>query len=323
MLELPQQFSAMNQILDDMTIIQKNGTDGLLLRNKLRDTVDKELPNYMDELAKTDPADERLNAALFRDYSMLSAAYLLEPCHINYLDTKEYGVALDYLPESIAQPMKFAADRIRYGQLLLEYGYGYALNNWKLKDDKNPENIEYNNDQLYPGEGAPITSNLELIRKFHGSESEAGFVLIHVVIDSKTHLLTAAHEKMFEGAKRKDREMMNQGLQMHLDALDLMNDIFKKIWTVSNPKDYLEFRTYIMGVQGNDDIFPNGVTYKGVSELDGPQYYRGETGAQDSIIPSVDNALGLQYPRNNLTEYLFQMRAYRPYNHQQYINGLR
>ena len=30
MLELPQQFSALNQILDDMTIIQKNGSTGLL-----------------------------------------------------------------------------------------------------------------------------------------------------------------------------------------------------------------------------------------------------------------------------------------------------
>jgi indoleamine 2,3-dioxygenase len=53
---------------------------------------------------------------------------------------------------------------------------------------------------------------------------------------------------------------------MHLDTLDTMNEIFKKIWTVSAPKEYLEFRTFIMGVQGNDDIFPNGVLYKGVSD---------------------------------------------------------
>ena len=100
-----------------------------------------------------------------------------------------------------------------------------------------------------------------------------------------------------------------------------MNEIFKKIWTVSAPKEYLEFRTFIMGVQGNDDIFPNGVLYHGVSDT--PLRYRGETGAQDSIIPSVDNAFGLTYPRNSLTEYLFQLRAYRPYNHQQYINSMR
>lgn len=107
---------------------------------------------------------------------------------------------------------------------------------------------------------------------------------------------------------------MNKGLQQHLYALDTMNEIFKKIWTVSAPKEYLEFRTFIMGVHGNDDIFPNGVLYKGVSDT--PMRFRGETGAQDSIIPSVDNAMGLTYPRNSLTEYLFEMRKYRPYNHQ-------
>lgn len=172
----------------------------------------------MEQLAKVDEADERLNAALFRDFSMLSSAYLLEECHINYLATKSkgsegsYGLGMDYLPEKLAMPMKFTADRIRYGQPLLEYAYGYALNNWKLSNDKNPDSIQYSNDDLYPEVGAPVTSGIELIRKFHGSESEAGFVLIHVVIDSKTHLLTAAHKLMMEGARNKDREMMNRGL---------------------------------------------------------------------------------------------------------------
>jgi indoleamine 2,3-dioxygenase len=113
-----------------MTIIQKNGSEGLLAKNKLREAVDAELPNFMEELKKVDEKDERLNAALFRDFSMLSSAYLLEECHINYLATKNYGIGMDYLPENLAMPMKFTADRIRYGQPLLEYAYGYALNNW-------------------------------------------------------------------------------------------------------------------------------------------------------------------------------------------------
>lgn len=100
-----------------------------------------------------------------------------------------------------------------------------------------------------------------------------------------------------------------------------INTIFSKIWTVTSPVNYLEFRTFIMGSQGNEDIFPNGVLYKGVSDT--PQVYRGETGAQDSIIPSVDTAFGLSYPRNALTDYLFQMRKYRPYNHVAYVDDLK
>jgi len=73
-----------------------------------------------------------------------------------------------------------------------------------------------------------------------------------------------------------------------------------------------------MGITGNKEIFPNGVVYKGCFD-NKPQYYRGETGAQDSIIPAMDCALGLEYPRNKLTEYLFDLRNYRPFPHQNYI----
>jgi indoleamine 2,3-dioxygenase len=106
---------------------------------------------------------------------------------------------------------------------------------------------------------------------------------------------------------------MNEGMELHLKTLQDMHQIMSKMWHESSPKGYLNFRTFIMGIQGNEDIFPNGVLYEGVSDI--PFAFRGETGAQDSIIPSVDTAFGVDYPRNSLTEYLFQLRAYRPLNH--------
>jgi len=69
-----------------------------------------------------------------------------------------------------------------------------------------------------------------------------------------------------------------------------------------------------MGIKGNNEIFPNGVVYQGVYNNE-PQYFRGETGAQDSIIPAQDNAFGIDYPRNSLTDYLFELWEYRPYHH--------
>jgi indoleamine 2,3-dioxygenase len=126
-------------MLEAMTYWQPDGTaTGLLAKNKLRSSVDTELPDFMSEIKKVDVNDYRLNAALFRDYSMMSSAYLLEDCHINYLKTGDYGIGMDYLPEKLALPMKFLADRINYKQPLLEYAYGYALHNWKLKNDSNP-----------------------------------------------------------------------------------------------------------------------------------------------------------------------------------------
>ena len=71
--------------------------------------------------------------------------------------------------------------------------------------------------------------------------------------------------------------MVNKGMELHLKTLREMSDIFSYMWNESSPKNYLNFRTYIMGITGNDDIFPDGVLYKGVS--DQKLSFRGETGA--------------------------------------------
>jgi indoleamine 2,3-dioxygenase len=56
---------------------------------------------------------------------------------------------------------------------------------------------------------------------------------------------------------------------------------------------------------------------------DKPRYYRGETGAQDSIVPSTDTLMGMPYPENKLTEYLMDLRAYRPMDHRAYLKWLK
>ncbi len=55
-------------------------------------------------------------------------------------------------------------------------------------------------------------------------------------------------------------------MEYHLSTLREMSDIFALMWKESKPKNYLNFRTFIMGIKGNDDIFPGGVLYKGVSD---------------------------------------------------------
>ena len=82
---------------------------------------------------------------------------------------------------------------------------------------------------------------------------------------------------MFEGARNRDRDLMNKGMLQHLETLQYMHKIMSHMWHESSPKGYLNFRTFIMGIQGNEDIFPNGVLYEGVSEI--PLSFRGETGA--------------------------------------------
>jgi len=173
-----------------------NGNKGLLSKNEWRKTVDAALPNLLGELKKVDHNDSRLLAALFRDYSMVSAGYMLESCHLSYLEKKWYGRGSDFIPEQLAVPMKYAAEAIGYKQPILDYAHGYSLNNWMFVNDKNPESAEYDNDQIVTDLEKPI-NNFKLIRKLNGCRDEAGFVLLHISIVSKTYKQVKAYEKLF------------------------------------------------------------------------------------------------------------------------------
>ena len=54
-----------------------------------------------------------------------------------------------------------------------------------------------------------------------------------------------------------------------------------------------------------------------------PQYYRGETGAQSSIIPSLDGALQITHTKDHLRHYLNEMKDYMPPKHREFIASLK
>ena len=161
--------------------------------------------------------------------------------------------------------------------------------------------------------------NLKLVRTMWGGPDEAGFILVHVALEALTGELIKSKEEVVEGGKLKDRDILDSGLRRLGDVLTEINDIRETMWKHSRPNKYLDLRTWIMGIEGNtgeDKIFPkDGVEYEGVD----PKYhiYRGETGAQSSIIPLSDVLTGVDrhYPDNALTKYLLELRSYRPRRH--------
>jgi indoleamine 2,3-dioxygenase len=70
-------------------------------------------------------------------------------------------------------------------------------------------------------------------------------------------------------------------------------------------------------------LFPNGVKYEG-THLEEPQFFMGQTGAQDSLIPMLDSFFGITnyYPDNSLTHYLRALRKYRPPIVQEFLHDL-
>jgi indoleamine 2,3-dioxygenase len=178
-------------------------------------------------------------------------------------------------------------------------------------------------------------SNLRLIRAFENgldpSSSEAGFVLVHVEMVKHSGPLVAGTMACLRACSPADehvsspsperREHFNSGLRGILDALKKINKAMDAMWIRSKPSSYTSFRTFIFGIT-SQSMFPHGVVYEGVNDNE-PMSFRGESGANDSMIPLVDNLLQIPMPDTPLTEILRDFRDYRPSNHRAFLEFVR
>lgn len=68
----------------------------------------------------------------------------------------------------------------------------------------------------------------------------------------------------------------------HVPSYTLADNAETEMWKNSKPSDYLSFRVFIFGIT-SQSMFPNGVVYEGIND-NKPLYFRGESGANDSIV---------------------------------------
>jgi indoleamine 2,3-dioxygenase len=296
--ELPNQYSALDSLLKRAVINQPDGSKGLLAHGKFGDAVQKELPLYdMDKVT-----DSRLVSALLRDYSFLASMYLLEPCDISIRKNKVYGLARDVLPANIAVPFTKLAEKAG-AYPFLEYSNGYVGTNWKLADPKKPMDPE----------------NILLLRQFEGGRDEFWFMAIHLSMAQHSAELVRVTRRLLKAAEAKDRANFIQGLKDLLAVNKKINYEMDRMWEQNRPAEYNNYRTFIMGSK-NQPMFPNGILYEGVSKE--RKFYRGESGANDSIVPTLDNLLEVtaELPNNSLTEILKDFRQYRPKDHNDWLS---
>ena len=296
--KLPQRFNALESLLQRMPLYLPNGENGLLYTGRFGEAVDEELPLYH----VNDITDSALLMALFRDYTFVASAYLLEPCDITRRTTNQFGRGRSVLPASIAVPLTEISEKIS-AKPFMEYAQSYALYNYRR--------IDKNKDLSY--------DNLELIRKFSGMKSEHGFILVHVDMVAKTPQLVENVIEAMEAVHADKRGDFDSALTNMVDVLQMINSSMEGMWKRSSPMDYMKFRTFIMGTKNQKGMFPDGVIYEGVS--DEPQFYRGESGANDSIIPTMDNFLQItdKLPKNEMTDILKDFRTYRPHDHTRWL----
>jgi indoleamine 2,3-dioxygenase len=298
---LPDRYSELQVLIDEMPIKKANGQGGLLSTEGAIEDAVKKLKNYKDLVKNED--DIFINQALFRAYAFLTSAYLLAPSHFSFQKTKKYGKAHRILPSQLSEPFVLVSEKLDVYPFI-DYHYAYSLGNY----------VKIDNSKGYEWE------NLAMAAKFSGMDDERGFIMLHVDINQHSPQLVGS---ILDFIKSKDNSGVNQSLNNCLSSMKSINERRQIMWQASRWKHYNDFRVFIMGIKGNDEIFGDGVIYEGISEE--PVQYRGQTGAQDNIIPTADIFTGVidYYPSNDLTKYLLDLRSYRPKCIQNFLSDLK
>ena len=208
----------------------------------------------------------------------------------------------DILPEVIAKPWVQVAKFLGRPPVL-SYA-SYCLDNWFLITEE-PVSLE----------------NVGLITNFLGGLDEDWFVTVHVCIEKAASGAIVAAE-LLSGCNSDSDELEIESLLFQIKTSILnMNNIFLRMPERCDPYIYYHrVRPFIFGSKDNPDL-KKGLIFE--NQFDNkPQFFRGETGAQSSIIPSLDGALGIQHTNDSLRHYLNEMRKYMPPEHRKFIEKL-
>jgi indoleamine 2,3-dioxygenase len=213
--------------------------------------------------------------------------------------------AATVMPQILAKPW-YEVGKLVGRPPILSY-QSYASDNWRRFD-----------------KAAPIEcGNIGLLQCFLGGQDEEWFILIHIDIEKKAGKALKAIEEAQAAVVAQDAEKLEAALIKMRAALSAMYEVLGRMPERCDPYIYFHrVRPYIFGWRNNPSL-PDGVVYEGVDEYKGVgQKFRGETGAQSAIIPAMDGVLGIEHEKDELREYLMEMRTYMPPKHVAFIQAV-
>jgi len=206
------------------------------------------------------------------------------------------------LPRNLAVPFHEIAQQLGRPPVL-SYA-SYALDNWVRLDPTQPVEL----------------GNLMIYQNFLGGLDEDWFILIHIDIEAKAAPALAVIPAILEAVAQGDQATVLRSLEVIKAAWIRINATMDRMPEACDPYIYYNrVRPYLYGWKDNPAL-PNGLIYEGVEEHGGqPQVWRGETGAQSAIVPTMDALLNVRHDRDRLWDYLMEMRAYMPPQHRAWI----
>jgi len=245
-----------------------------------------------------------LKVAALQDHAQLERAMLLLSYFGHaYVWAEEKPAAR--LPTGIAVPWYVVSQRL--GRLpVLSYA-SYALQNWRRLDPAGPIAL----------------GNIVLLQNFLAGMDEEWFILVHVDIEAKVAPALMAIGPAQTAVVTDQGQELDHQLAIIASALECTYATLLRMPERCDPYIYYHrVRPYIHGWK-NHPALPQGVIYEGVEAYGGvPQQFRGETGAQSSIIPALDAALGIVHEDDPLRLYLMEMRDYMPPAHRAFIEAI-
>ncbi len=266
---------------------------GLMTTGRVRHWLERLPMIDLAEWAANAP-EEQVRVAMVR-YSFLVQAYVWGEAE-----------APTALPANLARPISWLADRLDQAPLL-PYS-GYVLDNWARLDPDGPIALD----------------NVYMVQNFYGGADENWFVLIHVAIEAAAAPILDMACDLVEAAQAEDAAKATAILDAMHGHWDTVNAIFDRMPERCDPYIYFQrVRPYIHG-WANNPALPEGLIYEGVEKYKGKgQVFRGQTGSQSSIVPSMDALFQVRHEHDPLRAYLDELHAYRPVQHRRFIEDLR
>lgn len=200
--------------------------------------------------------------------------------------------ACHVLPANLAVPLAYVC-KLLHRPPILSYD-GYALYNWRrFQIDRTIE-----------------LGNIDTLQNFVHLYDEHWFILVHVEIEAIAADILAAIARIDRTLKIVPKQDIVDELWQISTAIGRQVSALKRIPEKMDPELYFKtFRPYIR--------FFENVVYEGVNQqaID----FRGETGAQSSIIPVLVEFMKIPHQSSILTEHLADMRHYMPKRHRLFI----
>ena len=157
--------------------------------------------------------------------------------------------------------------------------------------------------------------DVDTVQQFTRLDDETWFVAVHVAIEAAAAPALTACPRAQRAVARDDPSSLEGALATIADSLEEQTAIMRRMTAGNAPSAFAsKFRPYFDGFED--------VVFEGVDELAGePQSLRGASGAQSSVMPSIDATLGVEHESTALLAVIGDMRSYMPTTHREAIEA--